>query len=83
MNLTAEHNLTEEELVKALRGLADAEGIAEDLVKALRRGSIDDTPKVPKHPATRHLYDHLMAEFRQAAEDIERYAQAIQEHGSL
>lgn len=78
MEIQAEHNLTNEELSKALHGLAEAEGISEELVKALRKTSAcDDTPKEPRDPAVRHLYQMLRNEFAKARQDIERYAEAL------
>lgn len=78
MEIQAEHNLTNEELSKALHGLAEAEGISESLVKALRKTSAcDDTPKTPRDPAVRHIYQMLRNEFAKAREDIERYAREI------
>ena len=74
MNLDVEHNLSPEEMTKALRGLAEAEGISEELSKALRRSSVDLTPKVPADPFARRIYEQMMAEFEKAAADIERYA---------
>lgn len=78
MEIQAEHNLTDQELAKALHGLAEAEGISEELVKALRKtGACDDTPKTPRDPAVRHIYQMLRNEFAKAREDIERYAEAL------
>lgn len=74
MDLTCEHNLSPEEMTKALRGLAEAEGISEELSKALRRSSVDLTPKVPADPFARRIYEQMMAAFEKAAADIERYA---------
>lgn len=78
MEITAEHNLLPEELSKALHGIAEAEGIAEDLVKALRKTSAcDETPKLPRDKAIRHLYEMLQAEFSRANRDIMEYAAEI------
>lgn len=78
MEITAEHNLSPDELSKALHGIAEAEGISEELVKALRKTSACDlTPKLPKDKAIRQIYDMLTAEFRKAAADIEMYAENI------
>ena len=80
MRLSAEHNLTPEELAKALYALAEAEGISEELAKAINRPrSCDDTPKEPRHPATRYLYRLMQQEFATALRDIKRYALEIQE----
>lgn len=79
MNLTAEHNLTPEELAKALYALAEAEGVSEELAKAIGRPrACDETPKEPQHPAPRHLYHLLQQEFTKAIRDIERYAREMQ-----
>ena len=77
MELTCEHNLSPEEMLKALHGLSEAEGISEELTKALRSSSIDLSPKVPKQPALHHVYFMLMQEFEKAAKDIERYAKEL------
>lgn len=69
MDLTCEHNLSPEEMTKALRGLAEAEGISEELSKALRRSSVDLTPKVPADPFARRIYEQMMAAFEKAAAD--------------
>lgn len=79
MNLTAEHNLTPEELAKALYALAEAEGISEELAKAISRPrACDDMPKEPRHPATCHIYHLMQQEFAKALRDIERYAREMQ-----
>lgn len=85
MKATISHNLTNTELLKALTALADDSGIGEELLKAVRRktASIDDTPKEPMHPATRHLYRAMQAEFRKAEQDIMAYAEKISLHGRL
>lgn len=70
MDLICEHNLTAGELTKALRGIAEAEGVSEELEKALRRSSIDTIPKAPKHKAVRSIYEAMLSEFQQAATDI-------------
>lgn len=78
MDIRAEHNLSPEELKKALHGLAEAEGISEELQKALRKtAACDDTPKLPQQPAVRHIYKAMLAEFGKANADIERYAAQI------
>lgn len=75
MELDVTHNLTPEELSKALHGLAEAEGISEELVKALKKTSACDlTPKKPKDKAIRQIYDMLTAEFAKAAADVQMYA---------
>lgn len=78
MELKVEHNLTEEELTKALTGMAAASGIEEELVKALKqRSACDNTPKVPRTRAMKELYHRMQAEFHAAQQDIERYHQEI------
>lgn len=74
-----EHNLTDEELVKALTALADESDIGEQLLKAVkaRTCACDDTPKEPRYPAMRHLYRKMMQMDRDARKDIERYAREI------
>lgn len=72
--LTAEHNLTPDELSKALATLADAEDISEELVKAIKKKSAcDDTPKEPRQPAVREAYHLFQRECDKALYDIERY----------
>lgn len=73
------HNLTDEELVKALTALAEQSDIGEELLKAVkaRTSAIDDTPKEPRDTALRHLYRLFMAEHQKAIKDIERYAKEI------
>lgn len=78
MQITAEHNLSPTELSKALHGIAEAEGITEELVKALKKtGACDLTPKLPKDKAIRQIYDMLTAEFAKAAADVQMYAEEI------
>lgn len=77
MELTCEHNLTPEELTKALHSLSEAEGISDQLTKALRSASVDLSPKVPKQPALHQLYFMMMKELDSAARDIEQYATEI------
>jgi len=78
MEIQAEHNLTNDELSKALHGLAEAEGISEELVKALRKTSAcDDTPKTPREPAVRHIYQMLRNEFARARQAIETYIEEM------
>lgn len=77
MKATIQHNLTPEELTKALAALADESEIGEPLLKAIRAKSIDDTPKEPRHRATQELYRMLQGEFAKAAADIEEYAERM------
>lgn len=73
-----EHNLTEEELIKALTALAEQSEIGEELLKAVKaRTSVDDTPKEPRHSALRHVYRLFMLEHVKAMQDIERYAREL------
>lgn len=66
-------------MIKALYALAEAEGISEELAKAISRPrACDDSPKVPRHPATWHLYELMRHEFAAALCDIERYAREMQ-----
>lgn len=76
MDLTVEHNLTEEELRKAITGMAIGSGIEQEVLDTLLKACAcdDKVPKTPKHPATRHLYRMFTDQYRQAAKDIERYA---------
>ena len=75
--LKVSHNLTEEELVKALSALADSSGIGEELQKAIKAKACDDTPKEPRYSAMRHLYQLFLQMNQEAARDIERYAREI------
>ena len=79
MKLTAEHNLDDDELCKALTGLAAASGIQEEVIEELQKAvSCDDQkPKQPRTRAMKELYHHMLAEFRSAQADIERYHQEI------
>lgn len=81
MNITASHNLTDQELKKALAGMAIGSGIENELLETLSKAvacSCDDkTPKVPKHRATRELYDAMLREFDKASRDIVTYAGEI------
>ncbi len=85
MKATIEHNLSDEELVKALTALADESEIGEALLKAVKAKTCacDDTPKEPRYPAMRHLYRIFMAEHQKAMKDIEQYAENIIMHGGL
>ena len=77
MKATIKHNLSQEDLTKALAALADESEIGEELLKAVKAKSIDDTPKEPRHRAARELYRMLQGEFDKAAADIEKYAEEI------
>lgn len=81
MNISIEHNLSDAELRKALAGMAIGSGIEnellETLAKAIKVKACDDTPKEPRDPAVRHIYQMLRNEFAKAREDIERYAEAL------
>lgn len=75
MQLSIEHNLTNEELRKAISGMAIGSGIEQEVFETLLKAckGCDDTPKEPRTRAMRELYAAMQAEFRQAREDIERY----------
>ena len=79
MRATISHNLSTEELTKALAALADESQIGEALLKAVaaKTSAIDCEPKEPRDPAMRHLYRLLVAENRRAMDDITRYAAEI------
>jgi len=79
---TVNHNLTDEQLIKALAALADSSGIGEELQKAIKAKTAkcacdDQTPREPRHPAVRHLYHQFLRQFDEANRDIERYAREI------
>jgi len=79
MNLNVEHNLSDEELCRAIAGIAIASGLQEPLQKAMRNnnGCDDNTPKEPRTKAMRILFHMMQQEYWQAARDIERYARMI------
>jgi len=79
VKLDVEHNLDEEELVKALFSIATASEIEDEVIDILQkaRACDDDRPKQPRTRAMKELYQHMLAEFRAAQIDIERYHQEI------
>ena len=80
MTLDIEHNLSSDELHKALTGLAEASDISEAVIETLQKAhTCDDTPKVPRHPATRELYRRFQSEFKTAIRDIAGYADRADE----
>jgi hypothetical protein len=70
VNLTAQHNLTDAELVKALAGLATSEGIAEPLGHALLKAAACCEPKEPREPAMIELFHRLRSEYNHAVRDL-------------
>lgn len=70
MRLTARHNLTDAELVKALSGLAASEGIAGQLGQALLKAACDCGPREPRDPAVRHLLEQFRDLYRKARRDL-------------
>jgi len=76
MQLSVEHNLTNEELRKAISGMAIGSGIEQEVLETFLKAcrGCDDTPKEPRTRAMRELYAAMQAEFRKAKEDILRYA---------
>ena len=78
MQLAIEHNLTQEELRKAITGMAIGSGIEQEVLDTLLKAkTCDDTPKEPRTRAMRELYAAMQEQFRQAQKDIERYVEAI------
>ena len=76
------HNLTDNQLIKALAALADSSGIGEELQKAIKAKTSkcacdDQAPREPRRPAVRHLYHQFLRQFDEANRDIERYAREI------
>lgn len=64
--ITAEHNLTTEELIAALTGLALAESIDQSLIKALR------STQRSREPVRERYLDQLMREFRSAGTKLDQ-----------
>ena len=78
MQLQVEHNLNDDELCKAITGMAAASGIQDEVIEELRKAvGCDNKPKVPRTRATKELYHRMLAEFHAAQVDIERYHQEI------
>jgi hypothetical protein len=78
MELQVQHNLNDEELCKAITGMAAASGIQDDVIEELQKAvGCDNRPKVPRTRATKELYHRMLAEFHAAQTDIERYHQEI------
>lgn len=76
--LTVEHNLTDDQLRKALSGMAVASGIEPEVIETLTKAcACDNTPKEPRTKAMRLLFHMMQQEYWQAARDIERYARMI------
>lgn len=74
MDITFEHNLSNDELRKAIAGMAIGSGIEQEVLDTLLKArACDDTPKEPRTRAMLELYAAMQAEFRQAQADIERY----------
>lgn len=74
MQLSVEHNLSQEELRKAISGMAIGSGIEQEVLDTLLKAKgCDETPKEPRTRAMRELYAAMQEQFRQAQEDIERY----------
>lgn len=59
MNLNVEHNLTDDELVKALAAMSIGAGIEEDVRGHLCKAQIDDAPKIPNEPLLVELFDRF------------------------
>lgn len=80
MNLTCEHNLDNDQLRKALAGMAIGSGIEHEMIETLQKAVCacdDKQPKEPRHPAMKELYRALQRELAKVAEDIEQDAAAI------
>lgn len=78
MQLSIEHNLSQEELRKAITGMAIGSGIEQEVLDTLLKAkACDETPKEPRTRAMRELYAAMQEQFRQAQEDIERYVETI------
>ncbi len=73
--LNVEHNLTDDELHKAITGLAEASDISEAVIETLQKArNCDDTPKEPRYAAPREMYRRFRSEFKSAIRDIAGYA---------
>ena len=85
MQMSIEHNLSDQDLCNVMTGIAVASGIEAAVIENLQkaRSACDDTAKEPKHPATRVLYYLMKRALRAAGRDIERYMGAIRHKGEL
>lgn len=73
MKLQVRHNLTADELHKAVVSLAASGGIEERVVQALQKAACDCTgPREPRDPATRELFHRFRGEYARARKDILR-----------
>ncbi len=78
MNLTVEHNLTDNQLRKALSSMAMASGIESEIIETLQKASAcDTTPKLPRHRAIKELYQAFQKELAKAKKDIDQYAKGV------
>jgi len=78
VNLSIEHNLNNEQLRKALAGIAIGSGIEPEMIETLqKRCTCDNSPKLPRTRAMKELYRRFQELFREASADIERYAVMI------
>lgn len=78
MDITCEHNLTQEELRKAITGMAIWSGIEQEVLDTLLKAkACDDTPKEPRTRAMRELYAAMQEQFRQAGQDVVEYISEI------
>jgi len=73
VKLQIRHNLTEQELKKAIVSLAAGGGGEEQVIKALQRSVCScEGPKEPRDPATRELFHRFRGEYQRARKDILR-----------
>jgi hypothetical protein len=84
MQLNVQHNLTGQELHKAITGMAIGSGIETEVIDTLQKAmACDNTPKVPRTRAMKELYRQFQMEFQTAKTDIEQYAKEIMEFGEI
>jgi hypothetical protein len=71
MKASIHHNLSPEELTKALARLADASGIGPDVAgQLLKACACDDEPKEPREPAVAGLFYQFQQRYREAMDDL-------------
>lgn len=79
MQVSIEHNLSDNDLRKAISGIAIGSGIEQEIIDTLSKAcSCDDkTPRLPKDKATLELYRAMQAEFKKSERDIKAYTGEI------
>lgn len=70
MKIRLRHNLTDQELKKAIASLATASGLETPVLEALQKATCDCGPREPRDPAVRHLLAQFRDLYRQARRDL-------------